>query len=192
MSVDRLALVSKVLLDVRFLELKRENERLKLSLFWVDHGISVLRRFMGFANNRASGPRCRCSGCMRARRSRPTILDRYDDEETEQACRFGPWFEKMLQEHGMTFACSGRDGKHFPCEADREHYPMPEVNVHFLIFASEDESASAWCTWVYGAKLWKAQTTEDAELVKLAALFKSMRHDPDWGGLDFDQSDSDS
>ena len=34
-AVDRLALVSKILLDQRFLELKRENERLTLSLFWV-------------------------------------------------------------------------------------------------------------------------------------------------------------
>ena len=193
MSVDRLALVSKVLLDVRFLELKRENERLKLSLFWVDHGISALRRFMCLANNRASGPRCRCSGCMRARRSRPTILDGYDDEETEQACRFGPWFEEIVRKHGLSFKASGRDDKHhLPCQVDRQSYWRPDVDVHFLVFPSQDQSASAWCTWVYGAKLWKAQTTEDAELVKLAALFKSMRYDPDWAGLDFDASDSDS
>ena len=45
-SVDRLALVCKVLLDARFLELKRENERLKLSLFWVDHSINTLKKLM--------------------------------------------------------------------------------------------------------------------------------------------------
>ena len=31
---DRLALVSKVFMDKRFLELRRENECLKLELFW--------------------------------------------------------------------------------------------------------------------------------------------------------------
>jgi hypothetical protein len=45
-AVDRLALVSKVLLDSRFLELKRKNERLTLSLFWVDHSINTLKKLM--------------------------------------------------------------------------------------------------------------------------------------------------
>ena len=103
-GVDRLALVSKIMLDQRFLELKRENERLKLSLFWVDHSINTLKHLTNYANNRAGGPRCFCRCCVRAKRYRPSILDGYDDEDSivERACRFGPWFEKMLQEHGLT------------------------------------------------------------------------------------------
>jgi hypothetical protein len=96
-------------LDARFLELKRENESLKVSLFWVDHSINTLRQYICLANNRASGPRCRYSCCMRVKRSRPTILDGYDDEVRDEACQFGPWFEEIVREHGLSFAASGKD-----------------------------------------------------------------------------------
>jgi len=175
MSVDRLALVSKVLLDVRFLELKRENERLKLSLFWVDHGISALRRFMGFANNRASGPRCRCSGCMHARRSRPTILDGYDDEVRDEACKFVPWFEQTLQEHGLSFSAK-YEGTFIDYKPDRELYPKVHADVHFFLFATNYDPPTAWVSWTYAAKLWKAETTEDPELLKLKAFFEAMSY----------------
>ena len=190
-AVDRLALVSKVLLDQRFLELKRENEDLKLRLFWVDHSINALKKFMCWANNRASGPRCRCSSCLRAKRSRPSILDGYDDEAEEGACKFGPWFEEILQQHGLSFAVSDGDACAC-CEIDREFYPKPDVKVHFLLIASKHVPATAWANWVYGAKVWKAETTQDAELLKLKALFDSVRYDPDWSVLDTHDSDSDS
>ena len=191
-GVDRLALVSKVLLDTRFLELKRENERLKLSLFWVDHSIDTLKKIMGYANNRRGGPRCRCHVCVRTKRFRPTILDGYDEEE-EEACKFGPWFEKIVEEHGLSFASSGHDNEHFPCESDREFYPRPDVSVHFLLIPFNMGPVTAWYSWLYGAKLWKAQTTEDAGLVKLAALFKHIRevHTEDFSVLDAHETDSD-
>ena len=191
-GVDRLALVSKVLLDSRFLELKRENEGLKLRLFWVDHGINTLKKFMYWANNRASGPRCRCSSCMRAKRSRPSILDGYDDEVEDHTCRFGPWFEKIVQEHGLSFAVSEGDDACAFCAIDREFYPKPDVNAHFLLLRSGAVPVTAWVHWVYGAKVWKAETTQDAELLKLKALFETVRYDPDWSVLDTHDSDSDS
>lgn len=191
-AVDRLALVSKVLLDQRFLELKRENEDLKLRLFWVDHSINALKKFMCWANNRASGPRCRCSSCLRAKRSRPSILDGYDDEAEEGACKFGPWFEEILQQHGLSFAVSDGDNACAFCEIDREFYPKPDVNAHFVLIASKHVPATAWANWVYGAKVWKAETTQDAELLKVKALFDSVRYDPDWSVLDTHESDSDS
>lgn len=194
-GVDRLALVSKILLDQRFLELKRENERLTLSLFWVDHSINTLKKLTFRANNRAGGPRCRCRCCTRAKRRWRTELDGYDDEGVDEACKFGPWFEKTVQEHGLSFASSGKDDNHFPCDIDREWYPMPDASVHFLLFPSEREPATSWCTWVYGAKLWKAQTTQDPGLLKLSALFKTLAGERDWlvvGPHDPHDSDSES
>ena len=45
-GVERLALVSKILFDTRLLELKRENEALKLKLFWKEHNPSHLKAAM--------------------------------------------------------------------------------------------------------------------------------------------------
>ena len=179
-SVDSLALVSKIMLDQRFLELKRENERLKLSLFWVDHSINTLKHLTNYANNRAGGPRCFCRCCVRAKRYRPSILDGYDDEDSivERACRFGPWFEKMLQEHGLSFASMDKDKELCPIAIDRECYPMPDASVHFVQFLSARQPVTSWVAWVYGANLWKAQTTQDPALVQLSALFRALRAGP--------------
>ena len=189
-GVDRLALVCKVLLDQRFLELKRENERLTLSLFWVDHSINTLRRLMCRANNRAGGPRCRCGCCVSAKRYYPNILDGYDDEPDDQECKFGPWFEKIVQEHGLSFASGEKDDDLGPWYTDRESYPMPEADVHFLLFPTQHAPLTSWCTWVYGAKLWKAQTTQDPSLIKLTALFNTLGEEPDWLLAESDDSES--
>jgi len=173
-AVDRLALVSKILLDQRFLELKRENERLTLMLFWVDHGMRTLRKLMSHANNtRAGGPRCRCRHCARAERYWPMYSHGNNDGYEE--CRFGPWFEQTLQEHGLSFAASGT---------------MPPGGVHFLLVPTEQAPVTSWCTWEYGAKLRDAQTTQDPGLLSLTALFQSLGEEPDW--LLADPNDSDS
>ena len=192
-AVDRLAVVSKILLDARFLELKRENERLTLSLFWIDHSVNTLRHLTNYANNKRGGPRCHCRCCVRANRYRPCILDGYDDEigDRDDECRFGPWFEKTVQEHGLSFASSS-DNNIWPCGVDRECNPMPDVHAHFVLFPTQRAPATSWGTWVYGAKLWKAQTTQDAGLLQLTALFKTLSDDPDSQLVIRHDSDSES
>jgi len=189
-AVDRLALVSKILLDQRFLELKRENERLTLMLFWHDHGMYTLRKLMSHANNkRAGGPRCRCRHGARAERYLPMYSHRNDAGYEE--CRFGPWFEQTVLEHGLSFASSGKDS-HFPRDGDRESGTMPPGGVHFLLVPTEQAPVTSWCTWEYGAKLLDAQTTQDPGLLSLTALFQSLGEEPDWLLADPDDSDSHS
>jgi hypothetical protein len=196
-GVDRLAVVSKVLLDQRFLELKRENERLKLSLFWVDHSINSLKKLMARANEWSRSLRCRCRSCrtrscIHNKRCTHSILDGYDDEVEDKDCRFRPWFEEQVREHGLSVE---RSGEAFTGGFDRESYHRPNVDAHFLLVESEYAWAyNCWNNWVYGAKLWKAQTTQDAELLKLTALFKTLDaiEDPDWSIQDTHESDSDS
>jgi hypothetical protein len=175
-GVDRLALVAKILLDVRFLELKRENESLKLRLFWFDHCLLTLRKMLQIANNSAGGPKCRCASCVFTKRYEPDILDGYEDEH---ACKFQPWFEQLLQKHGMSFRDASELAFH--------------DNVHFHVFSSNN----ARNQWVYGGKLCNAHSTADPELVKLAALFEALgeMYEPHWEVLDALQSggsDSDS
>jgi hypothetical protein len=189
-AVDRLALVSKIMLDQRFLEMKRENERLTLSLFWIDHSINTLQHLTNYANNRAGGVRCHCRCCVRAKRFRPSILDGYDDEDDigDRACRFGPWFEELVQAHGLSCAAGGACVSF--AKLDRECHPMPDDDVHFLLFPTHNAPATSWCTWVYGAKLWKAQTTQDPGLLQLSALFKALGDPPDVVGRHDSDSDS--
>jgi hypothetical protein len=191
-SVDRMALVSKIMLDQRFLEMKRENERLRLSLFWIDHSINTLKHLTNYANNRVGGPRCRCRCCVRAKRYRPNILDGYDyeDEVGDEACRFGPWLEKIVQAHGLSFAAGG--GCVSFEKLDREYHPMPDDDVHLLLFPTDNAPATSWCTWVYGAKLWKAQTTQDAGLLQLSALFRTLTGEDDCAAGGRHDSDSES
>jgi len=189
-AVDRLALVSKILLDQRFLELKRENERLTLMLFWRDHGMCTLRKLMSHANNtRPGGPRCRCRHCARAERYWPMYSHGNNDGYEE--CRFGPWFEQTLQEHGLSFASSGKDS-HFARDADRESGTMPAGGVHFLLVPNEQAPVASWYKWEYGAKLRDAQTTQDPGLLSLTALFQTLGEEPDWLLADPDDSDSHS
>ena len=189
-GVDRLALVSKVLLDTRFLELKRENERLTLSLFWIDHSINTLKKLMAYANNHGVGPRCRCRCCLCAKRCVPHWHSYDDGRINDDPCRFGPWFETILQQHGLSFASSAKDVNYYRCAEDRESHPMPDVDVHLLLLTTEHVPVESRCTWVYGAKLWKAQTTQDQGLLNLTALFKTLSGEPDWLVVDRDDSDS--
>ena len=188
-AVDRLAMVSKILLDQRFLELKRENERLTLMLFWVDHGEDTLRKLMSYANNKPGGPRCRCRHCASAKRYRPMYS--HGNEEYNKECMFGSWFEQKVQEHGLSFASTGKDS-HFARDADRESGTMPAGGVHFLLVPNEQAPVASWYKWEYGAKLRDAQTTQDPGLLKLTALFQSLGEEPDWLLADPDDSDSHS
>jgi hypothetical protein len=84
-----------------------------------------------------------------SKRYEPTILDGYDDEIQDEPCKFKPWFEKVLEEHGLSF------GGYYD-------------NVHFYI-SSDD----VWNKWVYGPKLY-AHTIRDPELLKLRNLFNKL------------------
>ena len=63
-GVERLSLVAKVLMDTRLQELRRENEELRLKLFWKEHNPSMLRQAMTVANTAEGGPRCACLACI--------------------------------------------------------------------------------------------------------------------------------
>jgi len=125
------------------------------------------------------------------RTSSTNILDGYDDEPDDKECKFGPWFEQIVQEHGLSFAPSGKDDDLGPWYTDRESCPMPHFDVHFVLFPTK-YPATSWSTWVYGAKLWKAQTTQDPGLLKLTALFQTLGEESDWLLADQDDSDSHS
>jgi hypothetical protein len=163
--LDRMALISQVLLQPRLLQLRNENEELKLKLFWKDHNQSKLKELMIESNQ--FGPQCRCIACA--------VSGKMEDGQTplhwSAVCKFKPWFEDLLAKHGLT-AETGVQADQEPTEP---HMSMDgkngvyDVDAHFYHPTSSD-----WVLWAYGAKLWKAKYVHDIELQKLSALFQSL------------------
>jgi hypothetical protein len=171
--LDRMALISRLLLHPRLLhlrqefeQLKEENEALKLTLFWKDHCRSKLQELMVACN--LNGPQCTCLSCA--------VSGRMDEEQRSMPwgtrCTFKDWFEQELDKHGLT-AVTGvhsTDQKPLPSPmACDEGNTVYDVDAHFHHLTRDD-----WFMWQYGAKLWKAQRVTDPELQKLSALFQSL------------------
>jgi hypothetical protein len=107
-GVERLAIVSKVLFDSRLIELRRENEalklehkntidKLKLKVFWLEHD-GHLKELLAAVNDCQAGPKCCCKNCYR--------VGRFDDYNKPVLhgvdCSFIPWFENEIVDFDMT------------------------------------------------------------------------------------------
>ena len=161
-QLDRLALISKLLLEPRILELRNENERLKLELFWKNHSKSQLQDLMQVCNQE-----CKCLSCA--------VSGRMEEGPVSvplgAPCKFKAWFDQQLAMHGLTTIQGvqlGQDpvGPHMSCNDGDSVY---DVDAHFHHITRDD-----WFIWMYGSKLWKAKTVNDPELMKLQALFRSL------------------
>jgi len=103
-GVERLAIVSKVLFDSRLIELRRENEalkleqnKLKLKVFWLEHD-GHLKELLSAVNDCETGPKCCCETCYRV--CRFDDPDKWVDGDAE--CSFIPWFENEIVDFHMT------------------------------------------------------------------------------------------
>jgi hypothetical protein len=179
-GVERLSLVAKVLMDTRMLELKRENEELWLRLFWKDHNPCMLKKAMAAANKVADGPRCNCLACIVGGRCEEgtrgfapyAFVHQYDEhiimspyDRCHLRCQFKPWFEAKIQEAGMSvWASTVFVNGHVVHANDAE-----DTGQHFSNLGIQD-----WNTWVYGSRICKASSVGNADLVKLAQLFKTL------------------
>ena len=163
-GVERLTLVSKILFDTRLLELKRENEALKLKLFWKEYSNKELDVAMAVANETDGGPECSCLAC--------TVSGRYvtRDLPERKPCTFKPWFEQVLREYDMSVGLSLPDA---PIWVNGivvdDHNDVLYDGQHFTNLGSGD-----WFCWTYGSKLWKATSVGDPELAKLERLFRAL------------------
>ena len=163
--LDRMALISQVLLQPRLLQLRNENEELKLKLFWKEHCKSKLQELMTESNQ--NGPQCTCLSCA--------VSGRMDERQQAMPwgtdCKFKPWFEELLAKHELT----AETGVQIYQEPVGQHMSMDDLNLlydidtHFHHLTRDD-----WFAWTYGAKLWKAKYVHDKELQKLSALFQSL------------------
>lgn len=169
-GLDRLPLVSRAFMDAKFLELKRENERLKLELFWKNYNIDGLHAELYAFHQSCSLFHCWCASCANNGRLH------LDEDEAEyyaglpvghglapcKPCQYKPWFEdfivdmQMIVAHGVDY---GLDSEHFR-------------------FFETVGMARDWF-WGYGSRLVNARSVASPDLRKLEVLFDNlydMRH----------------
>ena len=182
-GAERLCVVAKVFMDTRLLELKRENEELKLKLFWKEYNPSMLKQAMFVANRREGGPGCTCLACIVGGRCNAgtqgyapyAFANMYDDQLIMSPhdichlrCQFKPWFEQKIRESGMSV-------REMPLSMLVHGDLVDEGNAvlddgkHFVNLGKVD-----WNAWVYGSRLHKASSTADPELEKLQRLFRAL------------------
>jgi len=185
-GVERLSLVAKVLMDTRLLELKRENEELKLTLFWKEHSPCMLKQAMRQAN--AGGPQCACLACIVGGRCDSGTLgyapyhfvQQYDDhlvmtptDRSHIRCQFKPFFEQKIAEQDMSVGF-GVPGMHLPLWVDgcvvHDGSAVLDDGQHFSNMRNAD-----WNAFAYGSRLYKAPSVTHPELRKLSRLFRALR-----------------
>ena len=174
-GVERLSLVAKVLMDTRLLELKRENEELKLKLFWKEHNPCMLRQAMALANKAERGPMCACLACIVGGRcangtrgfapypfaheyDSHLVLSQHD--RCHLRCQFKPWFEEKIREAGMCVVTE---------TSSPEGDGVRDEGQHFSNLGIGD-----WNSWVYGWRVCKASSVANEDLLKLQKLFESL------------------
>jgi len=162
-GIHKLALASKILLDKEVIQLRQENELLRLKLFWKDHKVDILKQLMQEANQAEDGPHCKCCTCA--------VSGRIDegDESIDMKCVFKPWFESHLMSCGLTYQTAAQEGngvQHMSGDGNFQY----DVDTHIHHIVSAD-----WFAWTYGARLWKANSADDPELIKLHSLFERLQ-----------------
>jgi hypothetical protein len=147
-AFDRLATVSKMLMDVRVVELRKRNEELELELFWIKHSIHRLRKAMKNANHGwirfpIQSPACDCWKCHVSKRiGKRQVFDK------NKTCEFIPWFEALLTECGMTY-----EGD--PAPHDHTHHishpngRVCNIDSHFV---ETTMGGGFMCMLTYGAR----------------------------------------
>ena len=162
-NIDKLVLVSKLLIDQRFLELKQENEGLKLELFWKKYNVAKLKREME-SWNLLCGPQCKCIKCCGG-----GLAGDYELEDIQQrVCGFKPAFEGLATVHGLMLGNASHSAdKRLPHVSNDKYGGVFDIDAHII-------QEHYGLGWNYGAKLWKARSVSDPELKKLVALFEAM------------------
>lgn len=185
--VSLLALASKPLYEREILELRSENERLKLKLFWKDYSVDKLKKAMRFGNIIPDGsPYCQCNDCLSYERA-PWPRKRvplhgsdsgaaanrnvYDEDFYRRPCTFGPWFARTAARFGLTMKKAVySDETPGPTEIP-EHDSNADLYVLDMDCHLVNEDGPAWTRFTYGRRLWDAKTVESPELKKLEKFF---------------------
>ena len=150
-------------MDARLLALRRQNEELRLELFWTAHSVQMLQSAMKKANTGYERSiRCRCWKCSLAGIMDGTVVDR------NITCKFIPWLGAKINECGLIYEDMPPQHSHTTHMSDSSGC-VCDVDSHFV-----DSAAMGvyMYKFTYGSKFWKAKTVDNPELKKLKKLFQ--------------------
>ena len=176
--LDKMALVSKILLDQRVVELRGEVEKLRLALFWERHNSYVLNQAM---MDRNYGIRrvCMCTTCLENR----TYLYGLGQEDWQTVkkggegtvCKFKPYFMNLAEIIGITL-----------------HFWEPYQQIGFLHSSCLLYSSSFYdvdchlvmdrdtCRCIgFGQRLYQCRNETDREMQRLNILLSCLRFEID-------------
>ena len=182
-AIDKLVTVSKIFADQRVSELLAENQKLKLKLFWTEYGTTQLQEAMCFANKKVGGPACNCIACA--------VSERKDSDLQKKAadglrCIFKPYFDALLCECEIISKKGGSGERIQHMSNTTGNYVFDEdchvVQIHtagnfafdkdcHLVQLGKDD----WYAFTYGSRLWKANSVNNPELLKLRKLFEKLK-----------------
>ena len=190
-SVDRLAVVCRILLDERVCTLRKEVEKLQLELFWKDHDVEALNRAMAYAND-GQWVVCECYACLRVRLYWPDDSWIEDKVQAVQqrfpppasSCTFKPRFDACIAKHGLTAMYMNGGEFYQSCMTHRNEAGFHDVDCHFIMCSTSFRCLS------FGRKFYQKSSRNDPELVKLSNLAKELR-DPDKDFKRAQENDSD-
>jgi hypothetical protein len=156
--VDKLRQVAKILTDVRLDELVKENQRLRLALFWRDHSHERLREVLEGSIQRFI--RCECKKCI--------IKGCSDSFKGSWECSVQSYFEKYVNKHGFSAEIES-DCPYVEDDVGESCY-FYKADVHFVL----GSSVMDWVLIGYGNRFHKVKSIQDPELIKLKELFKAL------------------
>ena len=173
-SLDRLATVSRVFMDARLLTLRRQNEELRLELFWTVHNVQKLKIAMKEANasGSARAVQCNCWKCslngMVDGNNAQNIVDR------NKTCKLIPWLEAKMTECDLIYDSMPGPHAHVDHMSDSSGR-VCDVDCHFV---EQSFMRGFMCNFTYGSKLWKARSVDNPELKKLEKFFQLINVEP--------------
>jgi hypothetical protein len=156
---DRLALVSKVFMDKRFLRLRRQNECLKLELFWKTYNLDMLRKEMYETHTVCNLFYCNCVSCVTNGRmldmdDDPVMAEHYAGWPRCTECPYKVWFLDFIEEMHMEYRYD-----------DSEYWTD---SGYFVMYDLENWSFG------YGSYLVDERSVCDPELRKLEGVFDTL------------------
>lgn len=161
-ETDKITLTCKILIDERFWEIKRDNEKLRLKLFWKKYNIKQLTNAMINFNESENGTNCDCLSCRVAGRSN----DQPDNNDYLQPCKFKPIFEDLLKNCELMF---GSDDGNYSDFKGEQH--VSNHDKHLVVCPKGD-----WVYCLLGKKLWQSNSVKSPELIKYKKLFKLLNN----------------